>query len=133
LALTAVADTRLLLSHEFPPDEETREKISILLRAELSSRLLAPSIVLSEFIKIAGARMGEEASRVRIAQLKERGMRVVAVGERHALSAGKLMLAHHETPMADAIVASFVATGDARYVISDDPHYRALGVKSKWV
>ena len=131
--MTAVADTRLLLSHEFPPDEGVRDSVRALLQRELASRLLAPSVVLTEFIKIAGARMGEAAALARIAQLKECGLRVVPVGERHALAAGKLMLAHNETPMADALIASFVASRDAAYVVSDDPCYRTLGVKTKWV
>jgi predicted nucleic acid-binding protein len=128
-----VADTRLILSQEFPPDEGTRDSVRALLQRELASRLLAPSIVLTEFVKVAGARVGEEGALVRIAQLKERGLRVVPVGERHALAAGKLMLAYHEAPMADALIASFVMSGDAAYVVSDNPHYRKLGVRTKWV
>ena len=130
--MSGVADTRLLLALEFPPDNDSREGVRALLRKELADRLLAPSVVLAEFIKHAGPRIGKESAELRIARLKEDGMRVVPLGEREAMAAGALLLAHRDAPMADALVASLVTSGQGGYVVSDDPHFRALGVKSKW-
>jgi hypothetical protein len=73
LALTNIADTRLLLTLEFPPSSEAKGKIGIFFEKELRGRLSAPSIVLAEFIEYAGARIGEEAARNRLRQLKDRG------------------------------------------------------------
>jgi predicted nucleic acid-binding protein len=131
--LTGVADTRLLLSLEFPPDDDTKESVERLTRTEIARRLLAPSIILTEFLKIAGARIGVDAARVRIQLLKDRGMRVVPVGEEEALAAGKLLLSHSDVPIADSLIASFVATGIAEYVVSDDPHFKTLGIRTKWL
>jgi len=130
--LTGVADTRLLLTLEFPPSDDARRKAVDLVEKELAARFIAPSVVLTEFVKIAGARLGEDAATTRLRLLKERGMRTGPLGEREALAAGRLLLSHGDVPMADALIASFVQTGAAEYVVTDDPHYKALGVKTKW-
>ncbi len=132
MALTGVADTRLLLTLEFPPTEEAKRRAVDLTEKEIARRLLAPSIILTEFIKIAGTRMGEDAARTRMRLLRDRGMRTVAVDEEEALIAGGLLLSHENVPIADALVASFVKTGAAEYVVTDDPHYKILGVRTKW-
>jgi predicted nucleic acid-binding protein len=130
--LTGVADTRLLLTLEFPPSEEIKKKIEELMRREIARRLLAPSIILSEFLKIAGPRMGEDAARVRLRLLKDRGMRTIPLDEEEALVAGSLLLSHQNVPIADALIASFVKLGTAEYVVTDDPHYKTLGIRTKW-
>ena len=133
MASTGIVDTRLLLTLEFPPDEETKGSIQELVQRELGSKLLAPSIVLTEFIKFAGARLGKDSARTRLALLKERGMRYAAIGEKEALTAGDLLLSHRDAPLADALVASFVINREGEYVLSDDPHYREFGVKTRWL
>lgn len=102
------------------------------MKKEIGRGLLAPSIVLTEFIEIAGTRIGEDAAITRIRLLRERGMRTVALDEKEALIAGSLLLAHRNVPIADALIASFVKTGVAEYVVTDDPHFKALNVKTKW-
>lgn len=131
--MTAIADTRLLLTLEFPPSRETKRRVEAAITHELTHRLLAPSIVLTEFLKIAGTRMGESAARLRLNLLKERGMKVLALTEEMALVAGRLLLAHQDIPIADALIASPVQTGEADYVVTDDPHYKVLGVRTKWL
>jgi predicted nucleic acid-binding protein len=130
--LTGVADTRLLLTLEFPPTAETKKQVEELARREMGKNLLAPSIILTEFIKIAGPRMGKDGATTRLRLLKERGMRVVALEEEDAMAAGELLLSHQDVPTADALIASLVKTGNAEYVVTDDPHYKALGVKTRW-
>ena len=127
-----VADTRLLLTLEFPPDSETKRAVEHLFRKELGSRLLAPSVVLAEFIKIAGPRMGRDSARARLSVFRERGMQTAAIGEREALLGGDLLLKHPDAPVADALIASFVVNKAAEYVVTDDPHFRALGVRTRW-
>lgn len=133
MALTGIADTRLLLTLEFPPSDEIKMKIVDLAEKEIAKRLLAPPVMLTEFIKIAGARIGEDAARTRIGVLRDRGMRTVALDEKEALVAGSLLLSHRNVPIADALIGSFVKTGSAEYVVTDDPHYKTLGLKTKWV
>ena len=130
--MTSVADTRLLLALEFPISQEIRPKIRDFFEKEIGRHLLAPSIILTEFIEIAGARIGEDAAKTRIALLRDRRMRTVALGEEEAIIAGSLLLCHRNVPIADALIASFVKAGVADYVVTDDPHFKALGVRTKW-
>ena len=60
-------------------------------------------------------------------------MKVLPITEEMALAAGRLLLSHQDIPIADAIIASPVQTGDADYVVTDDPHYKTLGVRTKWI
>lgn len=133
MALTAVADTRLLLTLEFPPDRETKRRVEAMMTRELAGRLIVPTIVLTEFLKIAGVRIGEATARLRLRLLKDRGLHTLAVSEEMALSAGSLLVKHQEIPIADALIASPVKLGEADYVVTDDPHYKTLGIKTKWL
>jgi predicted nucleic acid-binding protein len=133
LALTSVADTRLLIFLEFPSNPEMGKKTRDLFVKEARQHLLAPSIILAEFIRIAGARIGEEAAKNRLRLLEERGMQIVPVDKENALIAGSLLLAHRDIPIADAMIASYVKTGMAEYVVTDDPHFEALSVKTRWL
>ena len=131
--MTGVADTRLLLTLEFPPTEEIKVKSVDLFQKESARGLLAPSIVLTEFVKIAGAKLGENAAMTRIRLLKDRGMRIKSLDESEALSAGHMLLSHREVPIADTLIAAIVKTGAAEYVLTDDPHFQMLGIKTKWL
>jgi predicted nucleic acid-binding protein len=127
-----VADTRLLLTLEFPPAKRQRRKIEDLTKKEIARHLLAPSIILAEFLKIAGPRMGEDAARVRLRFLKDMGMRTMPLDEEEALVAGSMLLSHQNVPIADALIASFVKLGAAEYVVTDDPRYKTLGIRTRW-
>ena len=130
--MTGVADTRLLLTLEFPPTVEEKKDVENLVQREIAGRLLAPSIILTEFIKIAGPRIGKDGAKTRLRLLVERGMRVVALEEAEAMAAGDLLLSHQDVPTADALIGSFVKTRAAEHVVTDDPHYKTLGIKTKW-
>ncbi len=130
--MTSVVDTRLLVFLEFPPNQEVRMQTRDFFEKELRGRLLAPTIVLTEFIKLAGAKMGEDAAKIKIRLLKDQGMQTIALNEEQALAAGSLLLSHQNVPITDAIIASLVKTRVADYVLTDDPHFRTLGVKTKW-
>ncbi len=103
------------------------------LEKELKQQLMAPTIVLTEYIKLAGVIIGQEAAKNKIRQLKERGLQIVPIDEQHALTAGSLLLSHGNIPIADAIIASYVKAGEADYVLTDDPHYKTLNTKTKWI
>lgn len=131
--MTSIADTRLLLTLEFPPTSQAKAQIRAFFEKQLQEGLLVPSIVLAEFIKYAGSRIGEEAAKNRLRLLKERGMDVVTIDEKCGLAAGCLLLSHGNVPLADALIASFVTNGLADCVLTDDPHYKTLNVKTKWI
>jgi predicted nucleic acid-binding protein len=118
---------------EVPPNLEVGRKTRDFFEKELRRRLLVSPVVLTEFIEIVGARIGEETAKTRISLLKERGMQIVPFDERHALKAGSLLLSNRNVPLADALIASYVKLGEADYVLTDDPHFKTLGVKTKWL
>jgi predicted nucleic acid-binding protein len=128
-----VADTRLLLTLEFPPTSAFAARVENFVEKEFARQMFAPSIVVAEFIKYAGAIIGEDASQNRLRLLKEKGLRILPVSEKDALTAGSFLLARRNVPIADALIASFVKSGIAEYVVTDDPHFKSLGVKTKWV
>jgi predicted nucleic acid-binding protein len=131
--MTSVADTRLLFYMELPPTPQQGKKTRDFFEKELRSGLIIPTVVLTEFIEIAGARIGEEAAKNRIRLLKEKGAQIASFTEQHALKTGNLLLSNRNVPLADAIIASYVKTDEAEYVITDDPHFKALNVKTKWL
>ena len=57
----------------------------------------------------------------------------IPLGEELALAAGRLLLSHPDVPIADALIASLVKIEEAEYVITDDPHYQDMKVRTKWV
>ena len=131
--MTGIADTRLMLTLEFPPTENTSEKIEEFVKREIAKQLIAPSIVLTEFVKYAGTRIGEDAAKNRLRLLEEKGLRILPITEKIALTAGSLLLINRSAPIADALIASFVKNGVAEYVVTDDPHFKAFGIKTKWI
>lgn len=133
MALTSVADTRLLLAFKFPPSEGVRDQISALLVQELRRGLLIPSIVVTEYIKIAGGRVGLSAALAHIGELEARGARIVEIDRAIAVKAGELSLKHADIPIADTLIASTATIHGARQVLTDDPPFHKLGLKLKWI
>jgi len=131
--MTSVADTRLLLTLQFPPDEIVKDNIQALVQKEISHGIILPSIVLSEFLKIAGPRIGIQAASRTISILKERGMKIRSIDEELAMEAGRLLIKHTNVPFADSLIAAFVSSKIAEYVLSDDPHFKILGTKTRWL
>jgi hypothetical protein len=121
----------MLIHLEFPTKEEgakTRE----FFERELRGHLIAPTIVLTEFVEVAGKKIGKEAAKNCLRILKEEGMKIIDLDEKHALIAGELLLSNRNVPITDALVASYVKSGVADYVLTDDPHYKTLNTKTKW-
>jgi predicted nucleic acid-binding protein len=134
MAMTrSVADTRLLLTLQFPPDQQISDRIRVFVQKEVVHGVILPSIVISEFVKVAGSRIGVQAAIRTIGILKERGMKVRAIDEELALEAGKLLLKHRNVPFADSLIAAFTSSKIAEYVLSDDPHFTTLGSKTRWI
>jgi predicted nucleic acid-binding protein len=132
MALTSITDTRMLIQLEFPSNKEEGAKTREFFERELRGRLLAPTIVLTEFLEVASTKIGKEAAKNRIRVLQEKGMQIINLDEKQALIAGELLLAHRNVPITDALIASYVKSGVADCVLTDDPHYKTLNIKTKW-
>jgi len=131
--LTAIADTRFLLTFEFPPTKETKQKMANLMEESLRRGLLLPSIVVTEFIKLAGKKLGEEAALIFMKELTIRGASIVAIDESIATEAGKLALRHWNVPIADALIGATMIVHRAEHIVSDDKHFKDMKLKTKWL
>ncbi|RLG42400.1 MAG: hypothetical protein DRO05_01225 [Thermoproteota archaeon] len=129
--MVLVLDTRFLIAHTFPPTEEDRKKLK-----EFSSRiaregLVIPPVVAVEFIKLAGLKLGREGAEVRLKRWINTCARIYEVGEEESFLAGRMALSHGGVPLADVIIGA-VAKILKTAVVSDDPHFFELGVRTIW-
>jgi len=88
-------------------------------------------IVISEFLRVAGRRIGKETAKVRIGVwLSSTRVSAFGLDREIAEMAGELALDHHVS-IADAIIAS-VARKVGGVIATDDEHFRKLGVRVTW-
>jgi len=131
--LTVVADTRFLLTFKFPPTKEAKQRIAYLMEDLLRHGLLVPSIVVTEFIKLVGRKVGEETALIFLKDLITRGVRIVAIDEEIATEAGKLALRYWDIPIADILIGATSAVHHAECIVSDDEHFKQMKFKTKWL
>ncbi len=125
--MVIVLDTRFLIAHTFPPSKEDREAIQWFLRKHARETLVIPTVVISEFIKVAGRRLGRETARVRMrAWLSSSRVEAVSLNVDIAEMSGELS-SEHDIPLADAIIAS-TDREPGGALATDDEHFRRLGV-----
>ena len=131
--MTSICDTRLLITFRFPPSEDAKQKITRLLQRELGRRLLIPSIVLTEYIKIAGKKVGLDAAITHVNELESRGAVVTDINKQIALEAGRLLNKSPDSPIADALLAASATFHSAEYIVTNDDHFEKLGCKTRWI
>jgi predicted nucleic acid-binding protein len=129
--LALILDTRFLLVHAFPPSREDKEILLEFQRKLVKESLLIPSIVVAEFIKVAGSRLGLVAAKTAVRSWVKAGARVIEITWEDAEKAGEYLLKMPEVPIADALIAA-QATRFSATVVSDDYHFRALGIRTTW-
>ncbi len=129
--MALILDTRFLVAHAFPPTAEDRGAILSFAKLLAREQLLIPAVVVAEFIKVAGLRVGADAARARVRAWLAAGAGVAEVSYEDAEEAGLLLLRHQGVPVADALIAAIARRRGAR-VVSDDPHFRQLGVVTVW-
>ncbi len=128
--MALIADTRFLLTFFFPPNENVAKALQkFMLKAV--RELVIPSIVVVEFIKIGGKRIGYERSKIKIRMLESKGSRIEPFTPEDAYIAGKMLLENPDIPFADACIASIAKRLKGK-VVSDDQHFRRLGIRTFW-
>ena len=100
--------------------------------AQLRKGIIIPTIVITEYIKIAGRRVGSVSALSHISELEARGASVAPIDRDVAILAGKLLLGHTAVPFADALIGATARVMHAERILSDDPHFKALGIKTLW-
>ena len=122
-------DTRFLIAYTFPPSSSDRERLRSFLHKLTRERTVIPSIVLAEYLRVAGRKLGLDAALVKLYQFQEL-FPVHPIGAREAIEAGKL-LARYNVPVADALITAIAKTLHAK-VVSDDEHFKLLGINTLW-
>jgi predicted nucleic acid-binding protein len=130
--MTVVADTRFLLVHTFPSSDRERDDIRELMNISLRERLVIPSVVLTEFFKTAGRRIGRQGVEARLSAIKDSGAEIFPLDEERALLAGRLLLKNEKRSIGDSLIAATAIDLRASHVISDDPHFLDFGIKIRW-
>ena len=120
---TSICDTSFLMTFRFPPTEDARQRVMRLMQRELGRHLLIPSIVLTEYMKIAGGRVGSEAALTHLNEIESRGATVIDLNKQIALEAGKLLNRDPDFPIADALLAASAVLHSAEYIITSDEHF----------
>jgi predicted nucleic acid-binding protein len=129
--MAVVLDTRFLIAHTFPSTAHDRDRIASFSARVSTEGLLASSLSIVEFMKVAGARIGRDAAATRLRIWKKGGLEFVAVSEEIGFLAGELAQSNPDIPLGDTVIAATARAASAA-VATDDPHYSGLGVKTLW-
>ena len=131
--MTSLADTRLLITLKFPPTEETAQRARKIVTQEIRKKLLIPSIVVTEYLKIAGGKIGFDAALTHINEIEDRGAIIVELDRETAVEAGKILLKNQNMPVADGLIAATSLTHKVEYILTDDNHFKESGFKTRWL
>jgi predicted nucleic acid-binding protein len=131
--MTDVADTRFLIVHTFPADAGERDRISDLMHQSLREGLVIPSVVITEYFRTAGKKIGKQSVSTQISILKENGAEISDLDENIASLAGELSLKNEKRSIGDTLIAATALALHASHIVTDDPHFREFDLKTKWI
>ncbi|MEM3404534.1 MAG: PIN domain-containing protein [Nitrososphaeria archaeon] len=129
--MALILDTRFLIAHSFPKSREEREKIRNFLLKISKDSLIIPSVVVIEFIKITGLTIGLETAKIRLRLWIGSGVEVAPIDKDTAFLAGEIAFQHKGIPIADVIIGALAKRFKAT-VVTDDPHFTILNLKTLW-
>ncbi len=130
--MALVIDTRFLLAYTFPPTIEDKKLLYMFFQNKiLREKSVIPSIVVTEYLKIAGRIVGLISSEMQVKRFERAGVKIEPILDIDGYTAGKLLLKNPSIPIADALIAAVAQRLKAK-VVTDDPHYKVLEVKTIW-
>lgn len=92
---------------------------------------MIPSVVVVEFIKIAGSIIGKEQAKIKLKIWIGSGVEVISMSEEIAFLAGEIALQYRDVPIADVIISA-TAKHYSMVIVTDDLHFSTLGMKTIW-
>lgn len=129
--MALIIDTRFLIDHTFPPTDEDHEQIIRFLKRLKQEKTYIPNIVIVEYLKVAGKIIGLSAAKTKIRIWINSGVEPIPLRQEEAMEAGEQALRTPNIPLADIIIATLAKKYKAK-IVSDDPHYKAIGVPTVW-
>ena len=129
--MALIIDTRFLLDHTFPSTDEDRDQIIRFLKRLKQEKIYIPSVVIVEYLKVAGKIIGISAAKTKIRIWINSGVEPISLRSEEAMEAGEQALRTPNIPLADIIIATLAKKYRAK-IVSDDPYYKAIGVPTTW-
>ena len=130
--MALVLDTRFLISYMFPPTLTDRDALKRFYSERILGKPVSVSVVsITEFLKIVGRRIGFPQAEIWLKLFLKPGIRAEPVTYVDSIEAGRIICREPDIPIADALIAS-VAKRLKAIVVTDDPHFRELGIKTIW-
>jgi predicted nucleic acid-binding protein len=129
-----VLDSRFIIELFYSDETETKQKAARKIK-ELTQRKegILPTIVISETIQTVCEQVGKEEAEICYANLTQSGLKIQALTAPIAKQAGLLRSKYRNIPMGDCIIAA-TAIANQAMVLSDDPHFDAIGeTKRSWI
>jgi len=130
--MALILDTRFLLAYTFPPTLSDKRKIRRFFYKIISEEeaLITP-IIIAEYLKIAGKLVGLTASEIMIKRFEAVGVKIEPLTYEDGVKAGELSLKHPNIPLADILIAATTLRLKGK-IVSDDPHFKIIGLKTIW-
>ena len=129
--MALIFDTRFLITHTFPPNIEDKKRLSKFLSKIIDKKIYIPSIVVVEYIKVAGKRIGRISAEMKVKAWINSGVKIISLTSQTAFEAGKLALKNPNIPIADIIIAALAQKLRAK-VVTNDPHFKEIGIRTTW-
>ena len=117
--MEVVLDTRLLIAYTFSPTRLDRDRVAKFVSRLFEGRVLIPSIVVAEYIKVAGRRIGRVAAENMLRGFMNYGAEGVPVTPQDGYLAGRILLENPDTPLADALIAALARRRGAAIATDD--------------
>ena len=95
--------------------------------------MVIPSVVITEYFRTAGGRIGKEGVSTQISVFEENGAEIASLDEETAFLAGELSLRNERRSIGDTMIAATALVTRASHIVTDDPHFHEFGLKTKWI
>lgn len=124
-----VLDTNFFVLHYFSKDGTLAKTRGVLNRCrKIGNSGVIPAIVLAEFYAIATMKAGREVAEKAYAEMMGSGLLLAEMTPAVARQAATLRVKYREeVPWGDCIIAATAILLGADYVVTEDPHFKAIG------
>ncbi len=127
-----VLDTRFLFALPYLEGEARRKGIAFheSIRSGKTTAIV-PTIVLTELFELNSREFGKETAHIR-SRSAALTYQLHELDADTAVEAG-MILSRHKVPIADSIISATYKVMEAEYVMTDDPHFNSIGVRTRWI
>ena len=92
-----------------------------------------PTVIIHEVYKVVCQSMGKEAANMIVDSILKAPFKVAVMDGHIAVTSGELRCRAPQVPTADTIIAATASEKNATPVVTDDPHFKKLGMRTEWL